>query len=342
MKLLITGGAGFIGSNFIRYLLENRPDVQLTNLDCLSYAGNLENLGDISGNQRYRFVRGDITSIIDVKESLRSGVDVVVNFAAESHVDRSILDSSSFLRTNVLGTHILLEECRQSKVSRFLQVSTDEVYGSLSGEGLFTEESPLATNSPYAATKAAADLLCRSYHRTFGMDIIVTRCSNNYGPYQFPEKLIPLMILNALKDKPLPVYGDGMQTRDWIHVTDHCSALDRVLMDGIPGQVYNIGSNQERKNLQVVHHILKILGKSNDLVQFVRDRPGHDRRYAIDSSLLQKELGWIPKIDFEKGLTDTVRWYRENYSWLKNIQSGAYREYYKFLYEERNKTLKNL
>ena len=342
MKLLITGGAGFIGSNFIRYLLENRRDVQLTSLDRLSYAGNLENLADISGNQRYRFVRGDIASISDVEEGLKSGVDAVINFAAESHVDRSILDSSSFLRTNVLGTQILLEASRQSKVSRFIQISTDEVYGSLSSEGKFTEKSPLAANSPYAATKAAADLLCRAYHKTFGMDVIITRCSNNYGPYQFPEKLIPLMILNALKDKPLPVYGDGMHTRDWIHVKDHCSALDRVLMDGRAGQVYNVGSNQERKNLQVVHQILKALGKPPDLVQFVRDRPGHDRRYAIDSSLLQKKLGWVPNINFEEGLTDTVRWYRENSTWLKNVQSGAYRQYYQLLYEERAQTLKDL
>ena len=342
MKLLITGGAGFIGSNFIRYLLENRRDVQLTSLDRLSYAGNLENLADISGNQRYRFVRGDIASISDVEEGLKSGVDAVINFAAESHVDRSILDSSSFLQTNVLGTQILLEASRQSKVSRFIQISTDEVYGSLSSEGKFTEKSPLAANSPYAATKAAADLLCRAYHKTFGMDVIITRCSNNYGPYQFPEKLIPLMILNALKDKPLPVYGDGMHTRDWIHVKDHCSALDRVLMDGRAGQVYNVGSNQERKNLQVVHQILKALGKPPDLVQFVRDRPGHDRRYAIDSSLLQKELGWVPNINFEEGLTDTVRWYRENSTWLKNVQSGAYRQYYQLLYEERDQTLKDL
>lgn len=342
MKLLITGGAGFIGSNFIRYLLENRRDVQLTNLDRLSYAGNLENLADISGNQRYRFIRGDITSVSDVEEGLKSGVDAVVNFAAESHVDRSILDSSSFLQTNVLGTQILLEASRQNKVSRFIQISTDEVYGSLSSEGKFTEESPLAANSPYAATKAAADLLCRAYHKTYGMDVIITRCSNNYGPYQFPEKLIPLMILNVLKDKPLPVYGDGLHTRDWIHVKDHCSALDKVLMDGLAGRVYNVGSNQERQNLQVVHQILKSLGKPTDLVQFVKDRPGHDRRYAIDSSLLQRELGWLPKIDFEEGLVDTVRWYRENSTWLKNVQSGAYRQYYQLLYEERDQTLKDL
>ena len=343
MKLLITGGAGFIGSNFIRYLLENRRDVQLTSLDRLSYAGNLENLADISGNQRYRFVRGDIASISDVEEGLKSGVDAVINFAAESHVDRSILDSSSFLQTNVLGTQILLEASRQSKVSRFIQISTDEVYGSLSSEGKFTEKSPLAANSPYAATKAAADLLCRAYHKTFGMDVIITRCSNNYGPYQFPEKTDPTDDSECTEGQT----SARLRRRNAHSGLDSCEGPLAApwigcSWTGVQARCTMLEATRKERTSQVVHQILKALGKPPDLVQFVRDRPGHDRATRSIRSLLQKKLGWVPNINFEEGLTDTVRWYRENSTWLKNVQSGAYRQYYQLLYEERAQTLKDL
>ncbi|MDA2928002.1 dTDP-glucose 4,6-dehydratase [Acidobacteria bacterium AH-259-G07] len=342
MKLLITGGAGFIGSNFIHHILKERRDAQVVNFDCLTYAGNLENLAEVSSDPRYTFVRGDIACVQDVEKCLNQGVEAVINFAAETHVDRSILDSSAFVRTNVQGTQVLLEASRQKKVSTFIQVSTDEVYGSLGERGEFTEESPLAPNSPYAASKAAADLLARAYCKTFNMDVIVTRCSNNYGPYQFPEKLIPLMILNALEDKPLPVYGDGLYTRDWIHVKDHCRALECILTEGHPGRIYNIGSNQERQNLEVVRQILEILRKSPDLIQFVKDRPAHDRRYAIDATVLQRELGWKPQIPFEEGLADTIRWYESNSDWVSHVCTGTYQEYYHRMYETRDETLKNL
>ena len=342
MKLLITGGAGFIGSNFIRSLLKNHPGFRVTNFDRLSYAGNLENLADVCCNENYRFFQGNITSKSDVEKCMNRSVDVVMNFAAESHVDRSILDTSRFFKANILGTQVLLEAARQKKIARFIQISTDEVYGSLGKIGRFTEKSRLAPNSPYGATKAAADLLCRAYRKTYGMDIIITRCSNNYGPYQFPEKFIPLMILSALEDKPLPIYGDGLYVRDWIHVKDHCRALRKILVSGHPGKTYNIGGNQERQNLQVVHQILEILDKPRQLLQFVQDRPGHDRRYSIDSTLLRKELGWKPKIPFEEGLTKTIQWYCENSTWLANVQSESYREFHRLLYEKREKTLKNI
>ena len=342
MKLLVTGGAGFIGSTFIRYILVARKDIQVVNLDCLTYAGNLKNLSDVSDDSRYSFFKGDITSQDDVEHCLAEGVDVVINFAAETHVDRSILDSSAFVRTNVEGVQVLLEACRQGKVSRFIQVSTDEIYGSLGAEGRFTEASPYAPNSPYAASKAAADLLARSYHQTYGMDIIATRCCNNYGAYQFPEKLIPLMVLNALEDKPLPVYGDGRNARDWIHVKDHCRALECVMMEGCPGRNYNIGSDQEKQNLDVIHRILEILGKSRDLIQFVTDRPGHDRRYAIDATLLRRELGWEPTISFEEGLDETVKWYTQNTEWVEDVRSGSYLNYYRQMYEDRDETLNKL
>ena len=342
MKLLVTGGAGFIGSNFIHYMLEEQKDVQILNFDCLSYAGNLANLSQLSSHPRYTFMRGDITSVQDVERCISQGIDAVINFAAETHVDRSILDSTVFVRTNIEGTHLLLEVCRRRKVPRFIQVSTDEVYGSLGKTGKFTEESPLAPNSPYAASKAAADLLIRAYHKTYGMDVMVTRCSNNYGPYQFPEKLLPLMILNALENKPLPVYGDGLHRRDWIHVKDHCRALHCVLREGRPGRVYNIGSDQERQNLEMVQQILALLEKSPELIQFVKDRPGHDRRYAIDATRLRRELSWKPQITLSEGLAQTVRWYQENALWVSQVRNGTYLEYYKKTYENRNQTLKDL
>ena len=342
MKLLVTGGAGFIGSNFIRYILAAREEIQVINLDCLTYAGNLKNLSDVAPDPRYAFFKGDITSREDVGHCLAQGVDTVINFAAETHVDRSILDSSAFVRTNVEGMQVLLEACRRHKVSRLVQVSTDEIYGSLDEEGKFTEESPYAPNSPYAASKAAADLLARSYHRTYGMDIIVTRCCNNYGAFQFPEKLIPLMVLNALEDKPLPVYGDGLNRRDWIHVQDHCRALECVIEAGHPGRNYNIGSDQEEQNLDVIHQILEILGKPRDLIQFVTDRPGHDRRYAIDATLLRRELGWEPRVSFEEGLAETVTWYAENTGWVEDVRSGGYLSYYQQMYEDRDQTLNRL
>ncbi|MEE8348334.1 MAG: dTDP-glucose 4,6-dehydratase [Acidobacteriota bacterium] len=342
MKLLVTGGAGFIGSNFIRYILGAREDIQVVALDCLTYAGNLMNLSDVSTDPRYSFFKGDIRSHEDVESCLSQGIDVVINFAAESHVDRSILDGSAFVRTNVEGVQVLLEACRQGKVPRFVQVSTDEVYGSLGDRGRFTEDSPYAPNSPYAATKASADLLARAYHKTHGMDIRVTRCCNNYGSYQFPEKLIPLMVLNALEGKPLPVYGDGLNARDWIHVEDHCRALECVMMEGEAGRIYNIGSDQEERNLDVIHAILDILGVSRDLIQFVTDRPGHDRRYAIDATLLRREFGWEPKISFEKGLADTVQWYTRNKEWVEGVRSGSYLSYYQQMYEDREQTLNRL
>ena len=341
MKLLVTGGAGFIGSNFIHHMLEEQKDVQILNFDCLNYAGNLENLTQLSSHPRYTFMRGDITSVRDVERCISQGIDAVINFAAETHVDRSILDSTVFVRTNIEGTHLLLEVCRRKKVTRFIQISTDEVYGSLGETGKFTEESPLAPNSPYAASKAAADLLIRAYHKTYGMDVMVTRCSNNYGPYQFPEKLLPLMILNALENKPLPVYGDGLHRRDWIHVKDHCRALHCVLMEGRPGRVYNIGSDQERPNLEMVEQILVLLEKSPELIQFVKDRPGHDRRYAIDATRLRRELNWKPQIPLPEGLARTVRWYQEHSLWVSHVRSGTYLDYYKKMYEDRDQTLKN-
>lgn len=342
MKLMVTGGAGFIGAHFIRYLLRQRPDVEIINFDLLTYAGNLESLLDVARDRRYRFVHGDITAPEQVEACLQEGVDALINFAAETHVDRSILGSSSFIKTNVQGTQILLEAARRKKLARFIQISTDEVYGSLGPSGKFREESPLSPNSPYAAAKAAADLLARAYHQTYGLPVIITRSSNNYGPYQFPEKLIPLMILNALEDKPLPLYGDGLHSRDWIHVQDHCRALERVLVDGRAGRVYNIGSNQERQNLEVVHQILKILGKPPALIQFVKDRPGHDRRYAIDAGRIREELNWSPLIPFDEGLKETVDWYRRSTGWIERVRTGADREYYRRMYEDRDQTLANL
>jgi dTDP-glucose 4,6-dehydratase len=292
MRLLITGGAGFIGSNFVRFILKNHPDYRVLNLDKLTYAGNLENLSGLEKNRRHQFIQGDICDADAVADSLKRGVEAVINFAAESHVDRSILHSSDFIRTNIVGTHTLLEHCRKRRIGRFIQISTDEVYGSLGPSGAFTENSTLQPNSPYAASKASADLLVRSYHNTHEFPAIITRCSNNYGPYQFPEKLIPLLISNALSALPLPLYGDGLNVRDWIHVQDHCAAIDAVLHKGKPGEVYNVGARQEQPNLEIARMILKLLGKDEKLITFVEDRPGHDRRYAIDPSKLEKQLHW--------------------------------------------------
>jgi dTDP-glucose 4,6-dehydratase len=327
LKLLVTGGAGFIGSNFIHYMRREHPDYEIINVDLLTYAGNLDNLEGIEGTPGYRFVRADIADRAAMEPIFREGVDVVVNFAAESHVDRSIAQPDVFVRTNVLGTQTLLELSRQYKVQKFVQISTDEVYGTLGPEGLFTEETPLAPNSPYSASKAGADLLVRAYHETYGLPVNITRCSNNYGPYQFPEKLIPLMIRQALADQPLPVYGDGLNIRDWLYVEDHCSAIDLVIHKGRIGEIYNVGGRNERTNLQVVRTILQVLGKPESLITFVEDRPGHDRRYAIDAEKIRRELGWKPQHDYESGIRATIRWYLEHQEWLKRIETGAYRRH---------------
>lgn len=315
MRFLVTGGAGFIGSNFIHYVLGQHPDWEIVNLDKLTYAGNLANLKDIESAPRYRFVKGDIADRELVDQLLGEGLDVIIHFAAESHVDRSILDPSPFIETNVRGTQVLLEGAKRHQVQRFIQVSTDEVYGSLGEEGKFTEESPLAPNSPYAASKAAADHLCRAYYRTYGLPVIITRCSNNYGPYQFPEKLIPLTIINAIEGKPVPLYGDGLNVRDWIFVEDHCRALDMIIQRGRIGEVYNIGGDNERANLDLVRYLLDIMGQPQNLITFVADRPGHDQRYALDTTKIRKELGWEPRYPLEKALRDTLNWYLENRWW---------------------------
>jgi dTDP-glucose 4,6-dehydratase len=333
--MLVTGGCGFIGSNFVRYVLEADPDVVVVNLDALTYAGNLANLADLAGHPRYRFVKGNVAHRAAVRAALAGGVDSVVHFAAESHVDRSIHDSGPFVRTNVVGTQVLLDAARAAKVRKYVQVSTDEVYGSLGPTGYFTEETPLAPNSPYSASKAAADLLVRSYVHTFGMPAVITRCSNNYGPYQFPEKLIPLFISNLLRDEPVPVYGDGQNVRDWIHVRDHCAGVWRAWRDGRPGEVYNFGGRSERANLELTHALLDALAKPRSLIRFVEDRPGHDRRYAIDCSKVERELGWRPEVPFEQGLRETVAWYRAHADWVAAIRTGEYLRYYERQYGDR-------
>jgi dTDP-glucose 4,6-dehydratase len=344
VKLLVTGGAGFIGSNFIRYVLAEHADAQVTNFDKLTYAGNLENLADVAESRdlgtRYRFVRGDIADAAAVEAVLAEGPDAVVNFAAETHVDRSLEDAAPFLRTNVAGTHILLEAARRYKVPRFVQVGTDEVYGSAPDGVSFAEEAPLRPTNPYSASKAAADLLVFSTVKSYGLPALILRCSNNFGPYQFPEKLIPLMIANALDGKPLPVYGDGLHVRDWIYVEDHCRALYRALLKGRVGEVYNVGGVAQRTNLDVVKTLLKLLGKPESLITFVADRPGHDRRYALDSTKLRTELGWTPCHSFEDALERTVHWYRSHPEWLARCRSGAYREYYLRHYEQRTETVR--
>jgi dTDP-glucose 4,6-dehydratase len=336
MNVLVTGGCGFIGSNLVRLLLAERPDWRLVNLDKLTYAGNPENLADVEGSPRYRFVRGDVCNGELVGDVFRTErIDAVVHLAAESHVDRSILAPSVFIETNVRGTQVLLEAAREFGVRRFLHVSTDEVYGSLGPTGAFTEETPLAPSSPYSASKAASDLLALAYAHTFDVPVVVSRCSNNYGPYQFPEKLIPLMIANALRDRPLPVYGDGMNVRDWIHVEDHCRGLLACLERGEKGVVFNLGASSERHNIDIVRAVLRLLGKPESLIQLVKDRPGHDRRYAIDATRARRALGWAPRRAFEEALAATVRWYVEHRAWWERIVSGEYLRYYERQYGGR-------
>lgn len=345
--ILVTGGAGFIGSNFVKYMLETHPDYKIINMDLLTYAGNLENLTDIENHPNYTFIKGDIRDRESVEDIFsKYDMDTVINFAAESHVDRSIEEPEIFLTTNVIGTQVLLDVAKQfwkvlpeDKYDReykdgvkFVQVSTDEVYGELGSEGYFTETMPLLPNSPYSASKAGADHIVRAYNETFGLPINMTRCSNNYGPYQFPEKLIPLMINNALHDEELPVYGDGMQIRDWLHVSDHCSGIDTVLHKGQDGEVYNIGGNNEKANIDIVKLILDKLDKSEELITYVKDRPGHDRRYAIDNSKITSELGWEPAYTFEEGIEETIDWYLDHKEWVNRIVSGDYLNYYTNMY----------
>lgn len=338
-QILVTGGCGFIGSNFIRYQLSKYPELLITNLDKLTYAGNLENLKEFESHPGYTFVKGDITDHDLVNSLLQAAdFDAVINFAAESHVDRSILDSGPFIQTNIVGTQVLLDAARQQKIKRFIQISTDEVYGSLGAEGLFTEQTPLAPNSPYSASKASADLLVRSYVKTFDFPAIITRCSNNYGPYQFPEKLIPLFISNAMEDKPLPMYGKGENVRDWIHVRDHCRGIDAALRKGEVGQVYNFGGNSEMQNIEITRLLLKLLGKPETLIKYVTDRPGHDLRYAIDCQKAELKLGWKPKTEFHAGLEATIKWYQEHPDWVNRIRSGKYLQYYDQQYGNRLNT----
>lgn len=335
-NILVTGGAGFIGSNFLLMMVKKYPEYNFTNLDSLTYAGNLENLLEIEKSPNYKFVKSDIRDFESIDKIITTNeIDTIVHFAAESHVDRSILGPKIFIETNVFGTQNLLESARKNSIQKFIHVSTDEVYGSLGETGKFTESTPIHPNSPYSASKASSDLIALSYHHTFGLPVIVTRCSNNYGQLQFPEKLIPLMIINALNDKKLPVYGDGKNVRDWLHVSDHSLAIDAILKDGKIGEVYNIGGNNEWKNIDIVKLILKFLDKSESLISFVKDRPGHDLRYAIDSSKLKNEIGWEPKTDFESGLSKTINWYLENKNWWERITSGDYLKYYEMQYKNR-------
>lgn len=339
MTIIITGGAGFIGGNFVYYQLEHHPEDKIICLDKLTYAGNLETLSKAMENPHFRFVRGDIADrafVYKLFEEIRP--DVVVNFAAESHVDRSIEDPGLFLQTNVVGTGVLLDACRKYGIGRYHQVSTDEVYGDLPldrSDLFFTEETPLHTSSPYSASKAAADLLVQAYHRTFKVPVTISRCSNNYGPYHFPEKLIPLMIANALADKALPVYGTGENVRDWLYVEDHCSAIDLIVRKGKVGEIYNIGGHNERSNLEVVKLILRELDKPESLIRHVTDRPGHDRRYAIDPTKIHRELGWLPETKFDDGIKRTIRWYLDNRCWWENIINGEYQTYYQKMYDNR-------
>ena len=334
--ILVTGGMGFIGSNFVRHILREHPTARVVNLDKVTYAGNPRNLADVAGDSRYTFVQADICDPGVVAEALAAHrPDQIVHCAAETHVDRSILGAGDFVRTNVEGTRVLLDGARAAGVRRFLHVSTDEVYGSLGATGAFTETSLLQPNSPYAASKTGADVLARAYHVTYGLPVIITRTCNNYGPYQFPEKFIPLMIVNAFRGEPLPIYGDGLYVREWLHVEDHCRALARVLAEGRPGEVYNIGSGEERMNLEVVREILRLTGKPETLLTYVKDRPGHDRRYALDHAKLRRELGWAPAIPFAAGLRQAVEWYRRHEAWWQEILSGEYRTYYRLQYGER-------
>lgn len=332
-KFLVTGGAGFIGSAFVRLMLAEFPTDLVINLDLLTYAGNADNLEGLD-RERHQFIRGDIANALTVEQALSNGCDAVINFAAESHVDRSIIDSSDFLRTNIIGTQVLLDVARKKGVKRFVQVSTDEVMGTLPEDSVecFNEHSAFAPNSPYAASKAAAEHLVRAAHHTFELDTIVTRCGNNYGPRQFPEKFLPLIIANALNDEPIPLYGDGKNVRDWIYVEDHCRAILLALENGRPGAVYNVGARNEQRNIDVVKSVLDTLGKPHSLIQFVKDRPGHDRRYAIDPSVIETELEWQPRETWESGLRKTIQWYQDNTAWLERARSGAYRDYYNTQY----------
>ncbi|WBW98662.1 dTDP-glucose 4,6-dehydratase [Oceanirhabdus sp. W0125-5] len=347
--MLVTGGAGFIGSNFVKHILGKYDNYRLVNLDALTYAGNLENLKEIEEGQKYRFIKGGIADRELVERIFEEeNIDYVVNFAAESHVDRSIEDPEIFIKTNVMGTQVLLDVAKKNWVTgkdefgypvyrdgvKYLQVSTDEVYGTLGKEGMFKETTPLAPNSPYSASKASADMIVRAYNETFKMPMNITRCSNNYGPYQFPEKLIPLMIANCLNEKELPVYGDGMQIRDWLHVKDHCVAIDTVLHTGKSGEIYNVGGNNEKANIEIVKLIIKTLGKSERLIKYVKDRLGHDRRYAIENTKITTELGWEPSYTFEQGMKETIEWYLENQKWMDNVTSGEYKEYYEKMYNK--------
>lgn len=341
MKLVVTGGAGFIGSNFIRYVLARHPHYSVRNLDKLTYSGSLYTLRDVRKNRRHTFVRGDVCDRRKLQDVFR-GVEAVVHFAAESHVDRSILDSTAFIKTNILGTQCLLDAARRAGVKRFVLVSTDEVYGSASSGDKFDEQSPLAPNSPYAASKTGADLFARAYFRTYQFPVIITRCTNNYGPYQYPEKFIPLIITRAMRGESIPVYGDGLQVRDWIHVMDHCAGLDAALHKGRDGEIYNFGAGNEWPNLEIARRILRLLGRPDSLLTYVEDRPGHDRRYALCSEKAGKELSWAPRIDLEDGLRQTVEWYQANGEWVRHVAARAYRRYYRQQYDRRSSTLRHV
>lgn len=333
MRLLVTGGAGFIGSNFVHHMINFHPEDTVVNYDLLTYAGNLENLKDVEDHLNYHFVKGNICNRELVEYVVdQYAIDTIVNFAAESHVDRSITEPDLFVKSNVLGTQTLLDVAKEKKINKYLQISTDEVYGSLGPDGYFTETTPLAPNSPYSASKASADLMVRAYYETFGMNVNITRCSNNYGPYHFPEKLIPLVVTNALEGKELPVYGDGKNIRDWLYVEDHCAAIDLVLHKGKPGEVYNVGGHNEKRNIDIVELIVDTLGKSRDLIKHVSDRLGHDRRYAIDPTKIETELGWKPQFNFDSGIKETIQWYLDHEDWWRKIKSGEYMNYYKKQY----------
>ena len=340
MKLLVTGGAGFIGSSFVRFVIRTRQDIDIVNFDLLTYAGNLRNLEEVATNPRYQFVQGDIAERTQIQSVFQKHrFDGIVNFAAETHVDRSILDSAPFVRTNIEGTRCLLEEARQHKIAKFVQISTDEVYGSLGSSGSFREETPLDPTSPYAASKAAADLLVLAYVKTHRVPALITRCSNNYGPYQFPEKLIPVLITNAMENRPLPIYGDGLNVREWIFADEHSRALLLALEHGTPGEIYNVGSGEGKTNLEVVREILRLMEKPESLIQFVPDRPGHDRRYSLDCSKIRREWNWSSEVGFSIGLAATIEWYRKHEDWIREIKDASYRAYFDRVYTRRDETL---